>query len=126
MAGNTPFKYFKQIVHRGCIQDPLIVHWPAGIEAKGEIRGQYHHIIDIGPTIMEVLGLKPLEEIDGISHNRISSLDPGIEVASEDPADKRSEGRLASALKQLDQLRDLAGALRKLDTRGPDPGAGQG
>lgn len=66
MAGNTPFKYFKQVVHRGGIQDPLIIHWPAGIEAKGEVRNQYHHIIDIAPTILEVLGLEPLEEIDGI------------------------------------------------------------
>ncbi|NOR12105.1 MAG: sulfatase-like hydrolase/transferase, partial [Candidatus Aminicenantes bacterium] len=37
MAGNTPFKYFKQIVHRGGIQDPLIVHWPKGIKSKGEV-----------------------------------------------------------------------------------------
>jgi arylsulfatase len=66
MAGNTPFRYFKQIVHRGGIQDPLIVHWPAGIRDKGEIRDQYHHITDIAPTIMEALGLEPLEEIDGI------------------------------------------------------------
>jgi len=66
MAGNTPFKYFKQVVHRGGVQDPLIIHWPDGIEARGEIRDQYHHIIDIAPTIMEVLGLEPLEEIDGI------------------------------------------------------------
>jgi arylsulfatase A-like enzyme len=65
-AGNTPFKYFKQIVHRGGVQDPLIVHWPAGIEAKGEVRSQYHHIIDIGPTILDVLGLEALDEIDGI------------------------------------------------------------
>ncbi|WP_295798232.1 arylsulfatase [uncultured Microbulbifer sp.] len=66
MAGNTPFKYFKQVVHRGGVQDPLIIHWPAGIKAKGQIRDQYHHIIDIVPTIMEVLRLEPLEEIDGI------------------------------------------------------------
>jgi arylsulfatase A-like enzyme len=65
-AGNTPFKYFKQIVHRGGVQDPLIVHWPAGIKAKGEVRNQYTHIIDITPTILEVLGLEPPKEIDGI------------------------------------------------------------
>jgi arylsulfatase A-like enzyme len=67
MAGNTPFKYFKQIVHRGGVQDPLIVHWPDGTTGRGEIRSQYHHIIDIGPTIMDALGLEPMEEIDGIT-----------------------------------------------------------
>jgi arylsulfatase len=65
LAGNTPFQYFKQIVHRGGIQDAMVVHWPKGIESKGEIRDQYHHIIDIAPTIMDVTGTDFLEEIDG-------------------------------------------------------------
>jgi arylsulfatase len=44
MAGNTPFRYFKQSEHRGGQHDALVVHWPNGIKAKGEIRNQYHHI----------------------------------------------------------------------------------
>ncbi len=64
-AGNTPFKYFKQLVHRGGQADPLIVHWPKGIKDKGSIREQYGHIIDIGATIMEAIDLEPLEVIDG-------------------------------------------------------------
>ena len=66
MAGNTPFKYFKQAVHRGGIQDPLIVHWPARIKARGEIRKQYHHISDIAPTILEATKLTLPERIDGV------------------------------------------------------------
>jgi arylsulfatase A-like enzyme len=65
LAGNTPFQYFKQIVHRGGIQDALVVHWPDGIQAKGEIRQQYHHITDIAPTIMDVTGTTFIEELDG-------------------------------------------------------------
>ena len=65
LAGNTPFQYFKQIVHRGGIQDPLVIHWPKGIAAKGEIREQYHHITDIGATILDVTGTPFLEELDG-------------------------------------------------------------
>ena len=53
MAGNTPFKYFKQSEHRGGQHDALVVHWPNAIDAKGEIREQYHHISDIVPTILE-------------------------------------------------------------------------
>ena len=53
MAGNTPFPYFKQSSHRGGQHDGLVVHWPNGIKAKGEIRSQYHHIADIAPTILE-------------------------------------------------------------------------
>jgi arylsulfatase A-like enzyme len=65
LAGNTPFQYFKQIVHRGGIQDPLIVSWPKGIKAKNEIRNQYHHITDIGATILDVTKTPFLEELDG-------------------------------------------------------------
>ena len=65
-AGNTPFKYFKQITHRGGQSDPLIVSWPKGIKDKGGIRMQFAHIIDIGPTIMEVTGVQFQDEIDGI------------------------------------------------------------
>lgn len=66
MAGNTPFRYFKQTVHNGGINDALIVHWPKGIKAKGEIRQQYHHIIDIIPTIMDVTGVGFQKEIEGV------------------------------------------------------------
>jgi arylsulfatase A-like enzyme len=65
MAGNTPFKYFKQIVHNGGIADPLIITWPKGIKSKGEVRNQYCHITDIGPTILDVTGIPFFEEIDG-------------------------------------------------------------
>jgi len=65
LAGNTPFQYFKQIVHRGGIQDALVVHWPDGIKAKGEVRDQYHHIIDIGATIIDVTKTPFLEVLDG-------------------------------------------------------------
>lgn len=66
LAGNTPFKYFKQIVHRGGIQDALVIQWPDGIKAKGEIRNQYHHIIDIAATIFDVTGTPFLKELDGV------------------------------------------------------------
>jgi arylsulfatase len=66
MAGNTPFRYFKQSQHRGGQQDHLVVHWPNGIKAKGEIRNQYHHISDIAPTIMEAVGIEVPEEYHGV------------------------------------------------------------
>ncbi|MHC5009462.1 MAG: arylsulfatase [Planctomycetota bacterium] len=66
MVGNTPFRYFKQSVHRGGIQDPLIVHWPNGMTARGEIRQQYHHISDVAPTLMDIIGLELPERIDGV------------------------------------------------------------
>lgn len=66
MAGNTPFPYFKQSEHRGGQHDALVMHWPNGIKAKGEIRSQYHHISDIAPTIMEAAGIERPDEYHGI------------------------------------------------------------
>ena len=66
MAGNTPFKYCKQIVHNGGVADPLIITWPKGIKAKGEIRNQYSFITDIMPTALEATGTPFMEEIDGV------------------------------------------------------------
>jgi len=70
MAGNTPFKYFKQIVHNGGIADALVITWPKGIKSKGEVRNQYHHITDIGATILDVTGTPFFDEIDG--HKQMS------------------------------------------------------
>ena len=66
MAGNTPFKHFKQTVHNGGIADPLIIHWPKGIKARGELRTQYHHIIDIAPTLLNAVGVELPAEVDGV------------------------------------------------------------
>jgi arylsulfatase len=66
MAGNTPFKYWKQSEHRGGQHDALVVHWPNGIEAKGEIRSQYFHISDIAPTIVEAAHVERPDTYHGV------------------------------------------------------------
>jgi len=66
------------------------VHWPAGIEAKGEIRDQYHHIIDIGATVLEVMGLEPLEEIDGIEQLPLDGISMAYSFDDADAPDRRT------------------------------------
>jgi uncharacterized protein YcnI len=57
-AMDAPFQWTKQVAsHWGGTRNGTIVHWPAGIEAKGEIRSQFHHVIDLAPTILEAAGL---------------------------------------------------------------------
>jgi arylsulfatase len=55
-SANTPFRRHKTWVHEGGISTPLIVHWPAGISAKGELRHTPAHLIDIVPTVLDVAG----------------------------------------------------------------------
>jgi arylsulfatase len=58
-AFSTPFQMFKRYSqYAGGTCDPLVIHWPKGIKAKGEVRDQYHHSTDIVPTILDVAGLE--------------------------------------------------------------------
>ncbi|MDO8210454.1 arylsulfatase [Conexibacter sp. CPCC 206217] len=65
MAFNTPFKMWKRYEFNGGTSDPCIISWPSGISARGETREQYHHAIDLVPTILDVLGVEPPEMIAG-------------------------------------------------------------
>jgi arylsulfatase len=68
-AGNTPFRRWKRETYRGGVSDPFIVSWPAGIKAKGEIRNQYAHAIDMVPTVLEALGIEPPTVIRGVTQS---------------------------------------------------------
>ena len=64
-AANTPFRRHKTWVHEGGISTPLIVQWPKGIAARGELRHNPGHLIDLVPTILEIAGGKPFDTLDG-------------------------------------------------------------
>ena len=68
-AGNTPFQRWKREVHEGGVADPCIVHWPKGLEAKGEVRRQYVHAVDITPTVLDALGITPPAAIKGVTQS---------------------------------------------------------
>lgn len=65
-AGNTPFQWYKSWVYSGGVKDPLIISYPNGISAKGEIRSQYLHVTDIAPTILDILGVQKPSHIKGV------------------------------------------------------------
>jgi len=90
MAGNTPFRYFKQAVHRGGVSDALIVHWPDGIQDKGAIRDQYHHIIDIAPTFLDVIGVELPDEIAGIKQQPMDGISFAYTFNDADAPDQRT------------------------------------
>jgi arylsulfatase len=57
-AFSTPFRMFKRYTYQGGVCDPLVISWPAGIRSRGEVRDQYHHAVDIVPTILECCGVE--------------------------------------------------------------------
>lgn len=64
-AFNTPYKLFKRHTWEGGVADPLVVHWPAGIASRGELRHQYTHCSDVVPTVYECLDIEPPVTVKG-------------------------------------------------------------
>ena len=74
-AMNTPYQWTKQVAsHWGGTRNGTIVHWPKGIKAKGEMRSQFHHIIDVAPTILEAAGLPQPHSVEGIHQQPIEGV----------------------------------------------------
>ncbi len=74
-AMNAPFQWTKQVAsHFGGTRNPLVVHWPKGIKAKGETRNQFHHVIDVVPTILEACKIPEPKAVNGIVQKPIEGV----------------------------------------------------
>lgn len=74
-AFSTPFKMFKRYAnYSGGTADPLTITWPKGIKARGEVRNQYHHAVDIVPTILEICGLEMPKVYRGVEQYPLSGV----------------------------------------------------
>jgi hypothetical protein len=72
---DTPFQWTKQVAsHFGGTRNGTIVHWPRGIKAKGEIRSQFHHVIDIAPTVLEAAGLPEPTIVHGVAQKPLEGV----------------------------------------------------
>ena len=84
MAFNTPFKMWKRYEFNGGTADPCILSWPAGLGHGGELRHQYHHAIDIVPTILDCLDVRPPEMIKGHAQSRLDGV--SMRYSLDDPS----------------------------------------
>ena len=74
-AMNTPYQWTKQVAsHWGGTRNGTIVHWPKGIKAKGELRSQFSHVIDVAPTILEAAGIPEPLSVDGLTQSPIEGV----------------------------------------------------
>ena len=67
-AMDTPYQWTKQVAsHWGGTRNGTIVSWPAGMEARGEVRSQFHHVIDVAATVLDAAGLPQPQEVNGVA-----------------------------------------------------------
>ncbi|MGE0760092.1 MAG: arylsulfatase, partial [Pirellulaceae bacterium] len=90
-AGNTPFQWTKQVAsHFGGTRNPLVVHWPDQIQAHGEVRTQFHHVIDVAPTVLEAIGLPEPTSVNGIAQRRMDGVSLLYAVRDPQAKDRRT------------------------------------
>jgi len=93
-AFSAPYKMFKRYSeYAGGTADPLIISWPKGIKARGEVRNQYHHSVDIVPTILDILGLEMPKEYRGVKQFPLSgvSMRYTFDAKPDDPTKKHRQ-----------------------------------
>ena len=74
-AMDTPYQWTKQVAsHWGGTRNGTIVHWPRGIQSKGEVRSQFHHVIDVAPTVLDVAGLPEPTTVHGVTQKPIEGV----------------------------------------------------
>ncbi|QDU43907.1 Arylsulfatase [Symmachiella dynata] len=90
-AMDTPFQWTKQIAsHFGGTRNGMAISWPKGIKARGEIRDQFHHVIDIAPTILEIIGVEAPAQFNGIAQKPIEGVSMVYTFDDADAKDRRT------------------------------------
>jgi arylsulfatase len=90
-AMDTPYQWTKQVAsHWGGTRNGTIVHWPEGVKARGEVRHQFHHVIDIAPTVLDAAGLPHPTHVNGIAQMPLHGESMRYSFGDIDAADRRT------------------------------------
>ena len=90
-AMNTPFQWTKQVAsHFGGTRNGMAVQWPRGIKARGEIRSQFHHVVDIAPTVLEAATIPEPRTVNGIPQRMMDGVSMLYAAADAKAADRRT------------------------------------
>ena len=74
MRAPRPFPWGHQVASYGGVCQPIVIHWPKGIEEKGGLRTQWYHMIDIAPTVLEAVGVTEPEVVHGVKQKPIEGV----------------------------------------------------
>ena len=88
-ALNTPFQWYKSFAHEGGVKDPLIISYPKLVKDGGSVRNQYAHVIDITPTILDIIGVEKPDTIKGIPQEKMHGISLKYTLESPDEASRR-------------------------------------
>lgn len=90
-ATNSPFQWTKQVAsHFGGTRNGMVMHWPKGIRAKGEIRSQFHHVVDVAPTALEAAKIPQPETVNGIKQRPMDGVSMLYAADKADAPDQRT------------------------------------
>lgn len=90
-AGNTPFQWTKQVAsHFGGTRNGMVIHWPKGIRSRGEMRTQFHHVIDVAPTVLEAAGIPEPKAVNGITQRPMDGVSMLYSADHASAADRRT------------------------------------
>jgi arylsulfatase A-like enzyme len=90
-AMDTPYQWTKQVAsHWGGTRNGTIVHWPSSIAGKGEIRSQFHHVIDVAPTILEAAGLPAPLSVNGVQQRPLEGVSMAYTFDDANAADRHT------------------------------------
>lgn len=91
-AMNTPFPWVKQVAsHLGGVRNGLVVSWPAAMERRGEMRSQFHHVIDVMPTILEAARVQAPKVVDGVEQQPVDGVSMLYSFAGEVPSRRETQ-----------------------------------
>ncbi|HZM19526.1 MAG TPA: arylsulfatase [Gaiellaceae bacterium] len=89
-AMDTPYQWTKQVAsHWGGTRNGTIVHWPSGIEAKGEVRSQFHHVIDVAPTVLDAAALPEPTSVHGVEQRPLEGVSMRYAFDEAEAAERR-------------------------------------
>jgi arylsulfatase A-like enzyme len=90
-ACNTPFQWTKQVAsHFGGTRNGMIMHWPKGFKGDGSVRAQFHHVVDVAPTVLEAAGLPQPKSVNGVTQRPMDGVSMLYTVKEPTASDRRT------------------------------------